>query len=184
MTNTGPDAATGPFVVTDDFSAPGVSNVRASGSGWSCVTAGPITCTATGTLASGASRPAITVTYDVASTIVDGTSLTNAASVSARTYDPANPNNTGRATASVATSADIGVAKTLSSAQLVAGLPVSYRLAVSNAGPSSAAGPITVTDTLPFRYHLRLGVRRRLDVPTGRRRQRALLLASRTADGG
>ena len=153
--NNGPDTASGPFTVTEPFNNPAptdVSNVAAGGTGWSCTSATPISCVRTNpadTLANGASFPAISVTYDVSSSVVDGTVLSNSASVSSPTADPTPGNNTGSANATVTASADIAISKTLSSPQLVAGGSVSYSLAVSDLGPSAAAGPISVTDPLP-----------------------------------
>jgi large repetitive protein len=153
--NTGPDTATGPFTVTEPFNNPapaGISNVTAGGTGWTCQNTAPVTCqrTAAGdTLASGASFPTITVSYAVDSALVAGTGLPNSASVTAHTYDPNNANNTGSATATVSAAADVRITKTISSAAFLAGAPASYQLAVSNLGPSSAAGPVTVTDPLP-----------------------------------
>jgi uncharacterized repeat protein (TIGR01451 family)/fimbrial isopeptide formation D2 family protein/LPXTG-motif cell wall-anchored protein len=153
--NNGPDTATGPFTVTEPFNNPapaGVSTVTASGTGWTCQGTAPISCqrtSAADTLASGASFPAITVSYSVDSSVPAGTTLPNSASVGAHTYDPNPANNTGSATATVAASADVAISKAISSASFVAGAPVSYQLAVSNLGPSAAAGPITVTDPLP-----------------------------------
>jgi uncharacterized repeat protein (TIGR01451 family)/fimbrial isopeptide formation D2 family protein/LPXTG-motif cell wall-anchored protein len=155
VANNGPDTASGPFTVTEPFNNPapsGVSNIVASGTGWSCTTATPINCVRTNaadTLATGASFPVITVTYDVDSGVAAGTVLSNSASVSSPTADPAPGNNTGTASAAVTASADLAISKTLSSAQLVAGASVSYSLAVTNLGPSAAAGPITVNDPLP-----------------------------------
>lgn len=152
VTNDGPDTATGPIVVTDDFTDPlpdGVSNVRAVGTGWDCAVTTPIRCTRPGTLAKGASAPVITVTYDLDSDAAPDTTLRNGASVSGRTYDPNPENDDAEASTGIDTSADLGVAKTLSSRELVAGEPVSYALRVSNAGPSTAVGPITLTDDVP-----------------------------------
>lgn len=153
--NNGPDIATGPFTVTEPFNNPapaGVSGVSAAGTGWTCTAAAPISCqrTAAGdTLASGASFPSITVTYNLDSAVVSGTSLPNSATVAAHTYDPTPGNNTGSATATVSASADVKITKTMTSATFQAGTPVSYALAVTNLGPSAAAGPITITDPLP-----------------------------------
>lgn len=152
VANKGPDTATGPFTVTDPFSATGVTNVAAGGTGWTCSGTSPVTCvrtSATDTLPNGSSFPVITVTYDLASTVAAGTTLTNSASVRAPTSDPDTSNNSDTATATVGTSADIAIHKSLSSPALVAGDPVSYRITVSNAGPSAAAGPITIHDPLP-----------------------------------
>ena len=155
VSNAGPDPAVGPFTVIDDFNNPapaGVTVTSATGAGWSCVTSPPITCTRTNaadTLASGAAFPSITVAYSVASTVVSGTPLSNTATVSARTYDPAPGNNTSTAGTVVSTSADLVVDKTLSSPQLIAGQPATYAITAHDLGPSSAAGPVTVTDPLP-----------------------------------
>ncbi len=155
LTNHGPDTAIGPFTVTDQFNDPapaGVSNVAAAGTGWTCGSAAPIVCqrTAAGdTLANGASFPPITLTYDVDSTITDGTSLPNTASVTTRSFDPVAANNSATATATVSARADVKITKTLSSAVFRAGTPVTYSLAVTNLGPSAAAGPISVDDDLP-----------------------------------
>jgi len=153
--NNGSDTATGPFTVTEPFNNPaptGISNVTAVGTGWTCQTTAPVSCQRTSagdTLASGASFPAITVSYTVDSSVPAGTGLPNTASVTAHTYDPNTANNTGSASATVTASADVRITKTISSASFLAGAPASYQLAVTNLGPSAAAGPITVTDPLP-----------------------------------
>ncbi|MFL6163229.1 MAG: LPXTG cell wall anchor domain-containing protein [Jatrophihabitantaceae bacterium] len=153
--NNGPDTATGPFTVTEPLNnpaPPGVSNVLAAGTGWTCQSTVPVRCqrtSAADTLASGASFGVITVSYNLDSSVPAGTGLPNSASVTAHTYDPNPANNTGSATATVAASADVKITKTVSSAAFLAGAPISYQLAVSNLGPSAAAGPITVDDPLP-----------------------------------
>jgi large repetitive protein len=153
--NNGPDTATGPFTVTEPFNNPapaGIGTVTAAGTGWTCQNTASISCqrsSASDTLASGASFPAITVGYAVASSVPAGSTLPNSASVTGHTYDPNSANNTGSATVTVTASADVRISKTISSASFVAGAPVSYQLAVSNLGPSAAAGPVTVDDPLP-----------------------------------
>src|SRR6185437_16034073 len=153
--NSGPDTASGPFTVTDPFNNPapaGVTGIGASGTGWSCTGAAPLSCSRTNpadTLASGASFPVITVGYNVDSSVTAGTILPNSATVGAHTHDPNPANNTGSANATVTASANLAISKTLSSPQLIAGGQASYSLSVSNTGPSVAAGPITVTDPLP-----------------------------------
>ncbi|MDQ1722663.1 MAG: large repetitive protein, partial [Pseudonocardiales bacterium] len=153
--NTGPNPATGPFTVTDQFSNPlpsGISSVSASGAGWSCATAAPISCQRTvagDTLASGATFPVITVGYSVDPSVPDGSTLSSTATVSARTQDPNPANNNATAPAAVRASADLAITTSLASPQLIAGAPASYQLSVTNLGPSSAAGPITIDDPLP-----------------------------------
>lgn len=153
--NSGPNAAVGPFTVTDQFTNPlpsGISSVSASGPGWSCTNAAPLSCQRTSagdTLASGASFPVLTLSYSVAESVAGGSTLTNTATLSARTQDPDPADNTVTATATVRAAADLTISTNLISPQLVAGAPASYDLAVTNLGPSSAAGPITVDDPLP-----------------------------------
>jgi large repetitive protein len=153
--NLGPDTATGPFTVTDGFNDPapaGVTNITASGTGWSCTTDVPLTCTRTNTaetLAANAQFPPITVSYNVASDVPEGTAFSNAATVEGRNFDPNLDNNSGQASTTVGTKADLAISKTLTSPQLVAGDPAAYAVAVTNLGPSVSAGPFTITDTLP-----------------------------------
>ncbi|MCB0965994.1 MAG: DUF11 domain-containing protein [Ilumatobacter sp.] len=148
------DTAVGPFTVTDTLpTTSGVTYVSATGSGWSCgQTAGAVTCTRSGSLAPGASFPTITVRMAVGSAVTQGTIITNDAVVGGRTYDVDLDNNNDTDAATVTTSADLAVAKTLTST-LVAGEPATYSVAVTNLGPSvsraDGTDPITVTDTLP-----------------------------------
>ena len=120
VSNHGPDPATGPFTVTDGFNDPppaGVSNITASGSGWSCTTDQPLTCTRTNpadTLAVNAAFPPITVSYDVAADVPNGTILANSATVVARTFDPNLVNNTGKPPPPSAP-ADLAITKDLTS---------------------------------------------------------------------
>ncbi len=149
--NNGPDPAAGPFTVTDGFNDPlptGVAITSATGSGWSCATSAPITCTRNETLANGTSFPVITIGYSIASTVPNGTDYTNTAVVGARTHDPVPANNSSTAPTTVTASADLSVAKDLSS-ELIAGRDATYVISVENAGPSVAVGPLTVTDVLP-----------------------------------
>ena len=148
--NPGPNPAIGPFTVTDQLTNPlptGVSSISASGTGWSCSTAAPVSCqrTAAGdTLASGASFPAITLSYSVDPSVPEGSTLASAAAVSARTQDPNPANNSATAAATVRATADLAITTSLGSPQLIAGAPASYELAVTNLGPSTAAGPISI----------------------------------------
>ncbi|WP_286346150.1 beta strand repeat-containing protein [Frondihabitans sucicola] len=154
VSNNGGNTAVGPFTVTDDpTTLPGdVTITRASGDGWSCTTpdgSGAFTCTrtdATDTLASGASFPAISV---AAATDSDASveSVTNSASVTAKTFDPDTTNNTSSSTVSTVQQADLAVSKTVGSVH--AGSTVTWQLGVSNLGPSTSRSGITVTDPIP-----------------------------------
>lgn len=153
--NNGPNPATGPFTVTDQLTNPlpsGVSSISASGAGWSCSTAAPISCqrTAAGdTLASGATFPAITIGYSVDPSTPDGSTLSSTAAVSARTQDPSPANNSATAVATVRAVADLAMTASLASPQLIAGAPASYQLSVANSGPSHAVGPISIDASMP-----------------------------------
>jgi uncharacterized repeat protein (TIGR01451 family)/fimbrial isopeptide formation D2 family protein len=155
MKNSGPDTAVGtsgtPFLITDTPATlpAGVTITAASGSGWACSTplaSGAFTCTRTGTLANGASFPAVSVSATIAADVPAGTSVTNTAAVSALTADPTA--STDSNTAPVVVAADLAITKTINGTPR-AGQAVSWTIGVSNLGPSVSTGPITVTDTLP-----------------------------------
>ena len=80
---------------------------------------------------------------------VGPSSIVNAADVSSATADSDLSNNSDSDSVTVATSADLGLTKTLTSATpVLAGTDASFALTASNAGPSDALN-VTVTDTLP-----------------------------------
>lgn len=155
VTNDGPDAAVGPFTVTDAV-FPGLTLTDATGSGWTCVIAGgggSLTCTnPTASLAVGASLPTITVTASTPAAAPGGTTYRNLATVTAESYDPDPDNDSDTAEVTVLENADLELTKTTAST-VVAGEDVSYVIAVRNNGPDTSIGsagtPITVTDTLP-----------------------------------
>ena len=99
--------------------------------------------------ANGRQFPAITIRYNVADDVADGTVITNSATVDARTFDPNPANNTGRPAPPSAPKPTSPSAKTLTSPQMVAGEPATYAVDVINLGPSVERGPFTITDTLP-----------------------------------
>ena len=147
--NNGTDTAVGsPFTVTDTLPSQ-LTGVTASGTGWACGAATTtVTCTRTGSLASGASFPSITVTGQVPSDLASGTDITNKAVVSGKTYDPTPGNNTSTVTTQSTAKADLKIVKALTSS-VVAGQNATYTLDVSNLGPSTSRHDITVTDVLP-----------------------------------
>lgn len=92
VSNNGPNSEPGPVAVTDTLPA-GLSFVSGSGTGWSCAVGTPVTCSYTGgSLASGASLPALTLTVAVASS-ASGT-IVNSASVKGTQFDHISANNT------------------------------------------------------------------------------------------
>jgi large repetitive protein len=151
VTNHGPDAAAGPITVVDILPA-GATAVSGVGTGWTCqqgAGAGGVevlTCTSSSAIADGVGAPALTVTLTVPASTTG--SVTNTATVSSPTHDPASANNASSVPTAVDAVADLSVAKS-HDGDFTAGQDGSYLLAVRNNGPSDAAGPITVTDTLP-----------------------------------
>jgi uncharacterized repeat protein (TIGR01451 family) len=149
--NLGPSDAMGPLTVTDTLPA-GETLASATGSGWTCgpASGGVFTCTTPSffVLTSGTYAEPISVVVDVAASQAPGT-LTNAASVTSGTTDPNLANNTANDPTTIVTSADLSLSK-VHSGSFLAGEQGTYDFTVTNAeGPSDAAGPLTVVDTLP-----------------------------------
>ena len=144
----GPSVAAGPLTVTDDLpSGETFVSGGAGGTGWSCsVSSGTVTCTDSSGLDVGGTT-SFTLTVALASGVTVST-LTNTATLSSPTADPLPADETSTDDAGTTQSADLQVVKTLTSS-LVAGRDGTYSLAVSDSGPSDAAGPVTLTDTLP-----------------------------------
>ncbi|WP_344156723.1 hypothetical protein [Kribbella yunnanensis] len=141
--NDGPSDARG-VQVADDLPA-ALSDATADSTAGSCtVSSGEIRC-ALGDLGAG-SNATITVTAKVSATAT-GT-LTNSATATSTTPDPEKSNNTGRTTDNLSASADLAITKTAQPAPVHAGQPVSYKLTITNNGPS-AAQSVTVTDPVP-----------------------------------
>ena len=93
VNNAGPNTTIGPITVVDTLS-PGITYVSGSGNGWSFNAAGQtVTMTYTGTLASGASAPAITLNVAVGSTAAS--TVTNSVTVKGSVFDSDIANNTG-----------------------------------------------------------------------------------------
>jgi|GEM_PF-580003 len=98
----------------------------------------------------------INVTVAIAADVVEGTTVSNTASVGARTEDRTPGNNTSTATGTVITLADLAVVKTVTtpaSGPVVAGEDIAWSITLTNDGPSvsraSAGAPIVLVDTLP-----------------------------------
>jgi uncharacterized repeat protein (TIGR01451 family) len=144
--NIGPSDAAGPVTVTDTLPA-GETFVSAAGTGWTCGDAGQtVTCTLAAGLAAGTTAPAILLTVSVDSSVT--AVLDNTAIVDSPTSDPVPGNNSATDPTTVVTSADLSLVKS-DSGHFAPGGDGTYTIAISNAGPSDAAGPLTVTDTLP-----------------------------------
>jgi large repetitive protein len=147
VANAGPSDAAATLTVTDTL--PGNEGfVSAIGTGWICNFAGGVvTCTKATPLTAGTSANVITLTVSLASSVVPQT-IVNTASVSSPTPDPVSANNVSTTSNTSTTQADLRIVKT-DNGPFVSGDSYAYTLAVSNLGPSDAAGPITVIDDLP-----------------------------------
>jgi len=141
VNNAGPSTATS--LTVSDTLPPGVAFVSAAGTGWTCSqAAGVVTCTRPA-LAVGAA-PVVTISV----TAPPSGPLSNTASVSATETDPVPGNNSDTEPTAVTLVADLSIAKTDSPDPVNAAGTLTYTLAVSNAGPSTATA-LVVTDPLP-----------------------------------
>lgn len=113
-------------------------------SGWVCVDG---SCTIAG-LAAGDSAE-FTVKAKVASSVADGSELANTATVSTSTPESDDTDNSDTAAVSVQAIADLSLTKSHPDGVVLAGEPVTFTIAVANAGPSDAVGPLQVSDLLP-----------------------------------
>ncbi|MBI4769492.1 MAG: DUF11 domain-containing protein, partial [Chloroflexi bacterium] len=85
----------------------------------------------------------------VAASVTNGTNLTNSADVLLiSTTDPGLGNNSDSASVISSASADLSITKTASALTPFAGSELTYTIAVTNNGPSTATG-VTVSDSLP-----------------------------------
>lgn len=100
VANNGPGRESGPVVVTDVLPA-GLAYVSGAGTGWVCGNTGQtVTCSYAGSLAAGASLPALVITARVTA----GGTITNSATVTGKMFDNIPENNTGSATGTVSAS--------------------------------------------------------------------------------
>jgi large repetitive protein len=144
VTNKGPSDASD--VVVSDPLSPVVALVSARPTQGSCTSTDRVTCSL-GTLPAG---EIATIELDVRLNpgVPAGTNLSNTATVTSTTPDHDLANNTATAADPVVALADISLTKT-APARFMAGADGSYAFRVSNAGPSVADGPLTITDHLP-----------------------------------
>ena len=139
VTNAGPSDATG--VTLADPTPPGLTFVSNAGD---CTTAFPCTL---GTLPPAATRT-ITATFAVPSGYTTPNPIANTATVSSATPPAVNTSAT-TTTPVAAPVTDLHITKTNGVNGVVAGLPTTYTITVTNPlGPSDASGA-TVTDTFP-----------------------------------
>jgi uncharacterized repeat protein (TIGR01451 family) len=149
VTNNGPDAAAN--ASWSDTLPAGTTFVSLpSVAGWSCTTpavgaGGTISCS-NPSFAVGSA--VFTLTAAVAPSVTAGTVLTNTATATSTTGEGSPGNESGTATTTVATSADLSVTKVDTPDPVTAGNNLTYTITVTNAGPSNAAS-VSLSDTLP-----------------------------------
>jgi uncharacterized repeat protein (TIGR01451 family) len=148
VSNAGPSNVTG-ATVTDTMPA------ALAGVSWTCVASAGSACPASG---SGSINAPVsvaaggTVTFTVTATVVANATgtLVNAATVTVPVgvSDPNPGNNSATDTDTLIPTADLSITKTDGQTGAAQGQPLTYRIVVANAGPSSVSGA-TVTDTMP-----------------------------------
>ncbi len=153
VTNNGPDDAQS--VTLSDTLPAGmtfVSETQDSGPAFTCTNpaagaAGTVSCTIPA-LAPGASVT-FTLVGQVAASTAPGTTITNTATVNSSSTDLTPGNNSAAASTIVSVgNVDLSITSTPSAPPYGTGLPITYTINVSNAGPAPAAG-VTVTDVIP-----------------------------------
>jgi uncharacterized repeat protein (TIGR01451 family) len=145
VTNSGGVASSGTVTVTDTLPA-GLTPGAATGTGWTCNTAGQtVTCTRSDALAAGASYPAISVPVTVAPN--SSLSLTNTATVSGGGDSNAG-NNTSNDPTTINGVPDLTIAKT-HAGNFTQGQNGTYTITATNSGGAATSGTVTVSDTLP-----------------------------------
>lgn len=143
ITNAGPSAAD-LVTFTEALAAPAAFELNPSQG--ACPLTGPTARCDLGRL-----EPGAQVTVTVIMTITQSQSTTvsfTGTAIAARAADPAAANNTVTVTLPIS-AADLSVAAAAAPDPAVFGAPLTYTLAVANAGPSPAAG-VRLTDTLPL----------------------------------
>jgi uncharacterized repeat protein (TIGR01451 family)/fimbrial isopeptide formation D2 family protein len=147
VTDTGPSDSVGPITVTDPLPT-GEAYVSAIGSGWSCSATGPdVTCSLAAGLVVDTTSPVVSLVVALDPALLPGP-LSNTAYVhSGGTTDPS-PGGSSTDTSTLTGSADLSIVKS-HTGDFTPGGTSSYTLQVANAGPSDAAGPVTVSDILP-----------------------------------
>ncbi len=149
VNNVGSAPTSGTLTVTDTLPT-GLSYSAATGTGWTCsfdVATQTVTCTRTTAVTAGGSAPPLTLTVVVGQSAP--ASVVNTAAVSGG-GESNTANNSGSATTPVTSQVDLGIVKTQTapSGDLVPEQTVTYRLVITNTGPSNVTG-FTVTDAVP-----------------------------------
>ncbi|MBI4751829.1 MAG: DUF11 domain-containing protein, partial [Acidobacteria bacterium] len=152
FTNNGPNSAD-TVTVTDGVptNTTFVSATVTTGSGWG--TSAPSVGGTGNVVFSKASvangeTAVFTIVVNVNGSTPNGTTITNTATAASTTTDPVGGNNSGTATTTVNTQADLAVTKSDSPDPVIAGNNITYTVNFSNSGPGDAT-TVTVTDAVP-----------------------------------
>jgi len=151
VNNNGPQAAP-TATLTDAVPAGTTFQSMTAPSGWTCSTpavggTGTVTCAAGPAIAVGAPAT-FTLVVQVSAAASAGSTITNTASVTSAGNETSTANNSASANTTVATRADLAVAKSDSPDPVLAGGDITYTLVVTNNGPSGATNA-TLTDVVP-----------------------------------
>jgi uncharacterized repeat protein (TIGR01451 family) len=153
VNNQGTDiAGANTYTVRDTLPA-GFNFVSATGTGWSCATAGTpvvVTCTNSQQIAVGGTAPVLTITTmptsNTANPYVNTVTVTHG-----RDTNTSNNTATDSVTVANAPSPDLNITKTHTDPCQV-GANCVFTINVSNGGLGVTTGPITITDTLPSTF--------------------------------
>ncbi|HEV7764577.1 MAG TPA: DUF11 domain-containing protein [Thermoanaerobaculia bacterium] len=143
--NLGPDDSTGTITVTNTLPA-GATTASGVGAGWSCGApiSGVITCTNGSTLLDGNALPPIVVSMTAPA---NPGSISNSATVTSVTTDPASGNNTSSVSTNVIAQADLSITKS-GPTGVTSGQNITYTITVTNNGPSQAIGVVVSDPTV------------------------------------
>ena len=163
VTNDGPSAA-GAFQIVDTLDAD-LTPTSATIGGTPCsIALQVITCSSVG-LAAGASTTVL-INTSVAPSATAGTIANSASIANATTADPTSSNNTASSNLTVTRSANVSIVKTAVTDPITPGLPATFTLAISNAGPSTA-NAVAAADGLPLAWTLDAGSDPRCTLTSG-----------------
>lgn len=143
VANLGPGDAQG--VVVTGAVPPGLTPVEGSTQGVCVVSGGTVTCDL-GTVAAGVTLPVITLRAIVNSSTLPG-NVSGSAQIGSTTADSNTANNSDDAVITVTAAAALAISKEALPDPLVAGSAATYRIAVTNTGPSDARD-VVISDTL------------------------------------
>ncbi|MBA3259365.1 MAG: PKD domain-containing protein, partial [Gemmatimonadales bacterium] len=144
--NVGEIPTSGQVTVSDELPG-GLTLVSASGSGWTCNAANPVSCersSSLGPVPPNNAYPNILITFTPTAAAA---SITNTASVSGG-GDASPGNNSSSVTNAVNGAVDLTIDKS-HTGDFTRTMQEQYSLSVTNAGSAATTAPITVRDTLP-----------------------------------